>query len=138
MNINGYGSVTVPSGEHWLVTGTYETKSNAITLQDGATVTLSNVVINCEDYNLGSCIRCNGDATIILDNGTESRLYGGLKASAIGAGPRGKTLTIRGNGTLFAEGGYSGAGIGYRSDADNCSDIVIEGGNIGKAACHQH
>ena len=127
------GNVTVPGGQHWLVTGTYETMSYFITLEDGATVTLSNVKIDTDHNNLGSCIRCNGSATVILAEGTVNTLKADLGCSALEAGPENKTLTIQGasTGTLIATGGYRGAGIGGRSGAEeNCGNIVISGGNI--------
>ena len=98
------GNVTVPGGEHWLVTGTYETMSYYITLEDKATVTLSNVKIDTDHNGLGSCIRCNGSATIYLAEGTVNTLKADLGSSALEAGPEGSTLTIWGasTGTLIA------------------------------------
>ncbi len=43
--------------------------------------------------------------------------------------PEGKTLTIRGTGSLTVTGGSRGAGIGGNIE-DNCGSIVIEGGTI--------
>lgn len=94
-----------------------------ITIEDGAIVTLKDVVIN-PDGNLSSGsgisgITCAGNATIILE-GTNT--VNGFDLSGIEV-KSGKTLTIMGTGTLNASG-YSGAGIGGKGN------IVIMGGTI--------
>lgn len=122
--------VTVPEGEHWLIKGS---KGNiCVTIGDGATVTLNGVEINMSKSE--PCIKCSGDATIILADGTTNTLttpeYNG--GSGIQAGPSGKTLTIKGNtGVLNVEIKHTNnaTAIGaYNSTA--CGDIVIEGGVI--------
>lgn len=94
-----------------------------INIEDGAIVTLKDVVIN-PDGNLTSGssisgITCAGNATIILE-GTNT--VNGFDLSGIEV-KSGKTLTIMGTGTLNASG-YSGAGIGGKGN------IVIMGGTI--------
>lgn len=94
-----------------------------ITIEDGAIVTLKDVVINPDgNYTSGSDISgitCEGNATIILE-GTNT--VNGFDRSGIEV-KSGKTLTILGTGTLNASG-YSGAGIGGEGN------IVIMGGTI--------
>ena len=100
-----------------------------ISIADGATVTLYGVTINGVDnaaYKWAG-ITCNGNATIIL-KGSNSvrgfyRHYPGIHIA------QGKTLTIRGDGSLSATCNSSGAGIGSGYKI-NCGNIVIEGGTI--------
>ena len=103
-----------------------------VTVKNGATVTLSGVTITDirnDGNHLWAGISCEGNATIILAAGTTNTVkggYGGLPGVTV---PEGKTLTIRGNGTLIAGSkGIGGAGIGagYRV----CGNIIIEGGTI--------
>ena len=104
----------------------------------GATVTL-NGVTNTGITGTASIpgIECLGDATIILngDNSVRGREY----APGIFV-PEGKTLTIKGSGTLVATGGNTsstapgfatigGAGIGGTKDV-SCGSIVIASGTI--------
>ena len=127
------GNVTVPGGEHWLVTGSGKTYANTITLGDGATVTLSNVDIDSDRDDLRkAAISCQGSATVILAEGTDNLLYGDDNCSALQAGPEGSTLTIQGasTGTLRANGGHCAAGIGGRNNSGDCGNIVIQGGTI--------
>lgn len=122
--------VTVPDGEHWLIKGS---KGNiCVTIGDGATVTLNGVEINMNTSK--PCIKCSGDATIILADGTTNTLTATASNSGGGilAGPTGKTLTIKGNtGVLNVEikHSYDAAAIGAY-DRTACGDIVIEGGVI--------
>ena len=107
-----------------------------ISIADGATVKLADVDIGrYVPYKLGfemahtkwAGLTCLGDATIILEG--SSSIYG------FGAGcpgiyvPKGKTLTINGDGKLYAEGYYCSAGIGGGEGMD-CGNIVINGGEI--------
>ncbi len=97
-----------------------------ITIEDGAIVTLKNVVINPDGYlTYGSGISgitCDGNATIILEGTNTVKGFGrsGIEVKS------GKTLTILGTGTLNASGynDASGAGIGGEGN------IVIMGGTI--------
>ena len=94
-----------------------------ITIADGATITLRNATI--EKANVSGCswagLTCEGDATIILE-GTNVVQGLGDNSSGIYV-PEGKTLTIRGDGSLSVEG-LSGAGIGGEGN------IVIESSTI--------
>ncbi len=117
-------------------------KNVKISIADGATVTLDGVDISGQEvdiYNGIPGIDCLGDATIILkgentvsagryweeDEGEQYwyiSAYSGIYVHA------GKTLTIKGNGKLTANGG-DGPGIGgaYQINGGN---IEIQGGTI--------
>ena len=90
-------------------------------VSDGATVTLANATHNYATHlgNAGG-IDCKGDAIVMLvgDNNMS-----GLTGIYV---PSGKTLTIRGLGTLTASGTTGIGASGYNS----CGNIVIEGGTI--------
>ena len=117
----------------WL-TGTLKNKVK-VTIAQGATVTLKNVNINADRLWYGQDIfawpgiECEGDATIVLANGTTSTVrgisdyYSGIYV------PTNHTLTLRGPGTLNAFGGSWSAGIGASYD-ERCGNIVIESGII--------
>ena len=114
-----------------VLTGTLGSNVKII-IADGMTVTLNNVTINGVDnssYNWAG-ITCEGDATIILANGSTNTVKG---FSSFYPGifiPVGNTLTIQGDGSLDASnnGGISaGIGAGY---GNNCGNIEIQGGNI--------
>jgi hypothetical protein len=123
---------TASNGE--TLTGTLGTNVK-ISIADGATVTLDGVSINADgtwtssDY---AGITCEGDATIILSGTNTVRGFTGYYPG-LQAGPAGKTLTIKGTGSLTARGAnvtYPGAsGIGAARMVA-CGNIVIEGGNI--------
>ena len=112
-----------------VLTGTL--KSNVkISIADGATVTLKNVQIN-EGWNWDSGnyagITCAGDATITLDGMNEvmgfDENYPSIQV------PEGNTLTINGDGVLYAINAGFGAGIGG-GYSENCGNIDIKGGTI--------
>ena len=165
-------TLTAESGEVLLhngqtLTGTGGDNTRVVIAAD-ATVTLSDVTITspigtgtklfstqysigffiCDDYPW-SGITCQGNATIVLADGTTNLVQaGGYTRAAILAGPQGSTLTIRGNGTLRAQNFGNGAAIGsngsgslmyintetetiYRpGDPGSCGNIVIESGTI--------
>ena len=108
-----------------------------ISIADGATVTLNGVTINGNgtgnSYNWAG-ITCEGNATIILKEGSINNVTGFYFRSGIFV-PQGKTLTIKGSGTLnatcgTASNGFSaGAGIGG-SNSQPAGNIRIEGGVI--------
>ena len=130
-NINKDGYVEVGEAENAIIEGTGETTSNQILIRNGATVTLRNVNISNVDY----CILCLGEATIILEDGTENTLTGTRNYSALLAGSSG-TLTIKGGplgtGILNANGPANNAAIGGGRIVSNhiCRNIRIEGGVI--------
>ena len=118
-----------------ILTGTLD-GNYKISIADGAMVTLSGTTINGAGVNDSACnwagLTCLGDATIILEGVNVVRGFY-YDNSGIFV-PAGKTLTIRGSGSLEAYGGMEygtshAAGIGAHR-AVSCGNIVIEGGNI--------
>ena len=112
-----------------ILTGTLngETQPYKITVADGATITLKNAVINVVDGNNWAGITPNGNATIILE-GENSVKCLDVDYPSIYV-PEGKTLTIKGDGSLDASSNDYAAGIGGNS-ADSCGNIIIESGTI--------
>ncbi len=99
---------------------------HTVTITNGANITLSDATIT------GSIV-CEGSATITLV-GTNS-VSGASQKAGIQIGGSGTTLTIKGDGSLTANGGNQSAGIGLSRAWDPANDvisgdIVIEGGNI--------
>lgn len=78
------------------------------------------------------CIKCSGDATIILADGTTNTLTAEYDGCGIQAGPTGKKLTIKGNtGVLNVEIKHISEATAIGAyDETACGDIVIEGGVI--------
>ena len=111
--------INVPAGDHWYIGGSGEYN---ITIGDGATVTIGSLL-----QMQNASIICSGNATIILADGTITKITNGR----IKAGPAGTTLTIKGNtGELEIKAGTSlGAAIGA-SDGAACGNIEIQGGVI--------
>lgn len=102
-----------------------------ISIADGATVTLNNVTINGTngfDYKWAG-ITCVGDATIILKDGSENTVKGFYEDYPGIFVPSGKTLTIKGSGSLTASSNGYGAGIGGGFGI-SCGNIEIQGGII--------
>ena len=120
-------NTTLQNGD--VATGTLQRAQRQITIADGATVTLRDVTIDCATTDTKwAGITCLGDATIVLEGDNTVK---GVAANYPGIYvPSGKTLTIRGEGTLNASsGGGYGAGIGSKAE-ESCGNIVIEGGDI--------
>ena len=121
------------------LTGTLDGSANniALTIADGATVTLDGMTINGDHGDGGTAYKhagltIDGDVTIILKGENVvtgfNRDYPGIYVTP------GSTLTIKGDGQLEASSGsdgtYSyGAGIGGGRNLD-CGNIVIESGTI--------
>ena len=121
-----YTNYTVSDGE--TLTGTLASNVK-IAIADGATVTLNNVTINGtnNDSYQWAGISCEGDATIILSGtNTVKGFYEDYPGIHV---PTGKTLTIRGDGSLNAGSNGKGAGIGGGWTIP-CGNIVIEDGTI--------
>ena len=113
----------------YIVTGSAIAFTCKVAVADGATVTLRDVENNGYlDGGSTTCpgIKCLGDATIILE-GNNTVNGGGMYAGIYV--PEGKTLTIRGTGSLTVTGGSGGAGIGGNNEG-KCGSIVISGGTI--------
>ena len=109
---------------------TGETSSYKVTIAAGATVTLDGVTMSSVDY----CIKCAGDATIILKDGTTNTLTSSSgEYPALWIGDANTTLTIQGStGVLNVASGPNCAGIGggYMNANSTCGNISIEGGVI--------
>ena len=138
VDINNYGGmVTVPDGQHWLVTGNGEVTSNQIMLQGTSTVTLSNVKISNENW----CMLFNGTCTVILKDGTTNTITCTNTSAeqaypALWVGDVGYSLTIKGDtentGVLNVTGGANGVAIGggYHNADNRCGAINIQGGVV--------
>ena len=88
-------------------------------IADGATVTFRGI---------NAIVSLQGNGTIILEAGTTNSVKGISNSPGIYV-PSGKTLTIRGSGSLEASAYDYAAGIGAGKNA-SCGNIAIEGGNI--------
>ncbi len=99
----------------------YEMIRMQIDIPDGATVTISNINIEGQPG-----IRCEGDATIILEGENSIR---GIASPGIRPGEKGKRLTIKGSGRLSVWGAEGNSGIGP-TPGGICGNIIIEGGII--------
>ena len=109
-----------------------------ISIANNATVWLGGITINSgDDWNTDwAGITCEGDATLVLADGTTNTVrgmadyYSGIFVPHNDTGKGDEyTLTIRGTGTLNAFGGQNAAGIGANSRYDS-GNIVIAGGII--------
>ena len=108
-------------------------RNTHLKIAEGATVTLSDVTINTlpdspEDLNTWPAFTCLGDATIIFDRESTCRLKGAYNNPGILI-PEGHTLTLQGDGVVYAGGGDNAAAIGGGGNG-SCGNIVIEGGDI--------
>ena len=119
------GAYTAKNGE--TLTGTTDKQ---ISIEAGATVTLKNVNISVS----GFCIKCEGNATIILADGSTNTLNSTSNDyPALWAGDAGTTLAIQGStGELNVSSGDYCAGIGggYSNTNHTCGNIMIVGGII--------
>ena len=102
-----------------------------ISVADGATVTLSGITINGgSDWDTDwAGITCEGDATLVLADGTDNLVRPFLRSRAAISVPDGKTLTIQGSGSLTADSRSNGggtAGIGGDTES-HYGNIVITG-----------
>ena len=118
------GNVTAEDGDIIYQSSSAAT-ANTITIPDGCNVTIYGVNISATG---STGIICSGTANIKLV-GTNSvtattKFYPGIQA-----GGSGKTLTIQGNGSLYARGAQCAAGIGSENWG-TCGNIIISGGSI--------
>lgn len=134
-------TVIVPDGT--TLTGTLS-GNYKITIADGATVTLNNAIINGtnNDAQLWAALTCNGNATIILKDGSTNTMKGFYKYYPGIFVPSGSTLTIKGGTagtgqlTAISNGEGAGAGIGGGYNIGDCGNIDIQGGNITATSGH--
>ena len=128
-------SITAKDGD--VLTGKLES-DKWISIDDGATVRLNGVSINADGaFTTGNHagIDCEGNATIILMDGTTNTVKGFYENYPGIYVPENKTLTIQGGGSLNASSNGAGCGIGggYSGGSYfeiNCGNINIEGGII--------
>lgn len=132
-------TVIVPHGT--TLTGTLS-GNYKITIADDATVTLNNAIINgTNDLDKQwAALTCNGNATIILKDGSTNTMKGFYKVFPGIFVPSGSTLTIKGGtagtGQLTASSNGEGAGIGGGYNIGDCGNIDIQGGNITATSGH--
>ena len=137
MTLTSLGTITsaytAQDGE--VLTGTLTSKVQ-ISIADGAVVTLYNVTIDGEsdwDYKWAG-INCQGNATIVLADGTTNNVKGFFGNCPGIYVPEGATLTIQGAGTLNASSQGGGAGIGSGdgswSSMGSCGNIDIQNGIV--------
>lgn len=120
-NINGI-SPYIQEDEKWIVYGTGEPSGWRLRIAEGATVTLHNVYLNNS-----AIIAYSGKNIIILADGTTNTIDPGNDIAIDGSMASGKTLTIKGTGTLIATGGYGCPAIGVKNpESESCGDIAIE------------
>ena len=106
--------------------------SYKITIADKATVILNGVdITHIPDVALYEYagLTCEGDATIVLAKGTSNKVKGGYENRPGIYVAKGKTLTIKGPGSLESSSQGWAAGIGGGKDLE-CGNIVIEEGIV--------
>ncbi len=122
-------TLTVPDGITAVInSASFDiTDGTAIVLGEKSKLILKNTTINVTS---GQGIKCNGNATIILD-GTNSVTTTAEGYPAIQPGNAGTTLTFYGSGSLTAIGARYAAAIGAQGDTNSiCGNITISGGTI--------
>ena len=97
--ITGDTGYTVATGQHELCRGTNGVGSKLV-LKDESTATLNGLDIRSYDNDYG--IQCDGNATIILKDGTTNTITGATAQALFVASD--KTLTIEGTGKLILKG----------------------------------
>ena len=114
-----------------ILTGTGGAETH-VTIAASAAVTLSGVDITSipnDGNHQWAGITCEGNAFIMLADGTNNIIKGGFRSAGIFV-PKGYMLNIGGGeGSLTAIGGDKGAGIGCNYSTA-CGDISITDGNI--------
>ena len=115
-----------------VVTSNGTQTDNTLTIKGGsvaAKVTLSNVNIDVSTQNKTAALSVSGDVELILDG--VNVLKSGYQRAGLQKNDDG-VLTIDGTGSLEADGGNYGAGIGAGHDENgrNARNIVINGGTI--------
>ena len=137
--------VTVTDGMHLFGTLDGSTQPYKITIAKNATVTLSGITIKNMSNVTAPGLKCEGDATIVLDatsteygiNPTINTIEGIRDNYAAIQVPAGNTLVIHGNGKLIATGGVGSAAIGANA-YQSCGHIGIYDGAIIEATGGQY
>ncbi|MCR5701409.1 MAG: InlB B-repeat-containing protein [Lachnospiraceae bacterium] len=128
------GEVTLTDGQ--ILTGSGGANTH-VSIEDGATVTFSNVdITSIDEENSWAGITCKGDATIILADSTINNVIGHFIFPGIFV-PENKTLKIDGKGSLYAKSAGWAAGIGAMCDELPCGNIIICGGKITAEGCSE-
>jgi hypothetical protein len=124
------GDVVAKNGT--IITGTFDpVQPFKISIADGATVYLRDADIEPKmGGNKWATLDCEGDATIVLEGENKLSIFNGWYPCIYV--PAGKTLTIKGEGSLEATYGTEfnyGPVIGAQSGAA-CGNIIFDGGKI--------
>ena len=127
--LSGSESYTAQDGD--VLTGS---TSGTVTIADNASITLSDVTITGGIVCAGTAeITLVGTNSVTGFSGYDPNINAVRYTAGIQVGGSSTTLTIKGNGSLTANGALHSAGIGlsraWKVDATG-GDIVIEGGNI--------
>lgn len=127
--ISGAGETVLQDGD--ILTGEI-TGKRKMSIAAGATVTISDVTLDgLTEGGYSNTdwagITCLGDATIILEGGNYVAGYNQYRPGI--HVPVGSTLTIKGGGSLTAEGAERAAGIGGAWKLA-CGNVVIESGHV--------
>ena len=113
------------NGETQTATGATPVTADTVTLDTGWYVVDSDVSCN-------TTLTVNGDVKLILTDGFTLTVAGSSDNAGINVPPS-NSLTIygqaAGTGTVVAQGGVSGAGIGG-AKAQNCGSVTIHGGTV--------
>lgn len=137
--------ITVTDGMHLYGTLDGSKQPYKITIAKNATVTLSGITIKNMSNVAAPGLKCEGDATIVLDatsteygyNPTINTIEGIRNNYAAIQVPAGSTLVIHGHGKLIATGGVGAAAIGANAYG-SCSHIGIYDGAIVEATGGQY
>lgn len=115
---------------------TEKKQEGCVVLKEGSTVILNGAKLQ----SMNSVIRCMGNATIIVADGSSNVCTNNAYSSSTIYWPSGKTLKIKGQsngtGTLLARNYYKSDGTAYEAAAigscynKNCGSLIIEGGKI--------
>jgi hypothetical protein len=130
--------LSVGSGADITITGTAAEDNRHIVVREGAKnvrIALHNLTVGNLDYGVPAILLNTGaEVTLVLPIGTSNTLYGGDFNAAVQVMP-GASLTIEGEGSLEARGGYAAAGIGAGFNVETgelgaSGNIIINGGNV--------
>ena len=140
--ITAYSGYEAQNGD--IITGSHT--AHYITVADGATITLRDLSIQSQAGSYTNpydghyaAVHLLGSATIYLNGTNTLRMIDACVWPALYV-PQGSTLTVKGDGDLFAYGGEMhvgfegsaaiGGGKSYNGRMINCGNIVIDGGTI--------
>ena len=138
-------SISISGGEVYAEGGTYAAgigAGNSVDAGSGGNVvdiTITGGKIEAHGGEGGAGIGCSDEGelsgSIKIDSSKiDIKAYGGKNAAGIGGGNKsnnGRTIEIKGSGTIEAYGGEDGSGIGGGNDG-GCGPIIITGDTNGK------